>query len=292
MTRRYVQKWVRLAAIGLGLLAGLLGLERPTRAIAAGTLWLGNDTVGHVFQTDTTGAVLRTILNTPTTGIAFDGTNLYFSNFDGNATKRTADGGTILDSFLIPKSPFVCCAEDLAWDTTRDRLWRLDHSAPPGVPSFLRKINPVTEMEEAAFPMPLQLPMFSNLGGIGVAYDSMRDLLYVSFCHAGCSAPLTDGIVLTVDPDTGTVLGTLFQTDRFGTLGLAFDRTTDTLWVGDFAVVRNVTLAGVELSNFARPPGGGAVDGLEFIPVPAPGTLVLLSAALALLGGLAWRRPD
>jgi hypothetical protein len=253
-------------------------------------LWMGNDNItgSPVVHTDTTGVVLSTVPPpVPTTGIAFDGTNLYFGNASGDISVRTADGLVVLDTFTIAKAAAVCCAEDLAWDPVRDVLWRIDHSNPGAViPSKLRKIDPVTQAEVAAYDMPLNVTGFSNLGGLGVAYDSTRDLLYTSYCHAGCAAPF-EGIALTVDPNNGLVLGTLF-TAAFMTGGLGYDPGTDTLWVGDFGTIRNVSLGGVVLSSFPKPNAGFA-DGLEFV-VPEPSSLALFGLGLFSLARNGLRR--
>jgi hypothetical protein len=117
---------------------------------------------------------------------------------------------------------------------------------------------------------------------LGIAYDSFRDLLYVSYCDAGCST-LGKGLVQVVDPDTGMVLSDLFSTSGFATGGLGYDPATDSLWVGDATTVRNISLSGTVLSSFARPAPGGFVDGLEFIPTPEPGSMLLQLMALAWL---------
>ena len=267
----------------MGTLVLALGLLGGSRA-DAGSLWLGNDGGGTTFHVDTTGAVLGSLPGVPSTGLAFDGSTLYLSNFPGGITERTADGTVILDSFFIAHEAGVCCGEDLAWDTSRDRLWRIDHSNPgAGIPSKLRRIDPVTNLLETSFDLPLVVGDFANMGGLGLAYDPIRDLLYASFCHAGC-ATLLEGIVIAVDPDTGGMVGPpLFTTSGFATGGLGYDPATDTLWVGDNTVVRNMELDGTVLSSFARPGPGGFVDGLEFI-APEPGSLILFGSGLLTFG--------
>jgi Tol biopolymer transport system component len=231
------------------------------------TLWLGNDAHGDVFRTDTVGTMLNEIPNLPVSGIAFDGTFLYFSDPGGLLEQLTTDGSTLVQAVSIPSAGD---AEDLAWDSKRQRLWRIDHF-PASAPT-LRKINVATGTIEASYPLPSADPVdfvsLAPLGGLGVAYDGTRDLLYVSFCQAGC-ARLDAGVVKSVDPNTGTVIGDLFRTAGFATGGLAYDPAADTLWVGSADVVRNMTLTGTVLSSFVRPQPGGFVDGLELVPAPA-----------------------
>jgi len=221
----------------------------------ADSLWLGNDRSGFVFRTTLRGAILK-VLFARVTGVAFDGNALYFSDTDGTITKRTADGATIVSSFRIV--PALNIAEDMAWDSTRQRLWRIDHG------SVIERIDPVTQTRDQVVTLPTADPVIQPRGGLGIAYDSNRDLLYVSFCKSGC-ATLQKGLVIAVNPDSGAVAGELFRTEGFATGGLAYDSATDSLWVGDVSVVRNMTLSGSVISSFSRPQPGGFVDGLEFV---------------------------
>jgi DNA-binding beta-propeller fold protein YncE len=278
-SRRRGTAWRIGAARRIVLLGALvLGLAGPASATS---LWLGNDARGDVFQTDTAGTVLTRLVLPEVTGIAFDGTSLYFADRIGNYTRRTPDGVTVLGSFLVNTTD---TGEDLAWDSARNRLWRIVHT------NVLQKIDPATQSLEASFTIPAADPVLGTLGGLGIAYDRMRDRLYVSFCSLGCSDQAA-GLVAVVDPETGAVVDELFRTDGFYTGGLAYDPGTDTLWVGDRLVVRNTGLDGQVLSTFDRPQVAGFVDGLELVAsVPQPPTLLLALTAVTGMGAAAWRR--
>ena len=98
--------WWLLVSLSVTL---LLAASRAAFAASDGVLWLGNDNGGSVFKTDTAGAVLQEIPDTPMTGVAWDGASLYFSEaFVGTITKRTA-AGVVLDTFII--SPYAIRAQ-------------------------------------------------------------------------------------------------------------------------------------------------------------------------------------
>jgi len=179
-----------------------LGQSGTWTALPTPTLWLGNDMSGDVFATDLSGRPVTDLGNLPRTGIAFDGTYLYFGDRGGNIEQRTSDGQLVLKSFNIPISG--CCAEDLAWDTKRQRLWRIDHG------NVLHVIDVNSGTEDRSFSLPTTDPggILTPLGGLGIAYDPGRDLLYVSFCQQGCVLN-GKGIVETVDPSKGAVTGVL-----------------------------------------------------------------------------------
>lgn len=231
-------------------------------------LWMGNDGGSTVYQTDTTGSELRSVTDSAT-GIAYDGTNLYFSDGrDSGApiTKRSADGTTVLDTFSVPTSGSP--AEDMAWDSTRHVLWRAIHSPPA-----LQEIDPTTHSVVATYPLPTSDPAdpaIAPLGALGVAYDPLRDVLYVSFCQTGCNwGP--GGDVLKIDPATGQSLGELFHT-TYPTGGLAYDSLTQSLYVGDSGQERQVSLSGTVLRTIPRPDGAFA-DGLELVPLTGNGSI-------------------
>ena len=124
----------------------------------------------------------------------------------------------------------------------------------------------------------------TNPGALGVAYDSLRDLLYVSFCEAGC-ATFDRGVVMEFDPSSGAMLGGLFGVSGTNSIigGLAYDALGDSVWGGGVSD-RHFTLGGTVLSSFANPTSFS--DGLEILQaVPEPTSMVLL---LSVLGGLSF----
>lgn len=244
-------------------------------AQTARSLWLGTHAGqgGTVYHTDPTGNVLQSIPNLPpVTGIAFDGQFLYFEDDSGVVTQRSADGGTIQNTFIVPISsttpcvypcynphPTTVASEDLAWDTSRQRLWRISQD------NKLTRIDPVLRRSDKSFQVDATLSGMESPEGVGLAYDGTRDLLYVSFFEQESQR----GVVLEVSPDNGAVIGALFHTS-FQTLGLGYDAGTDSLWAGGDTLIRNLSLTGQVLASFPRTLPGGLVDGLEFI---GPGVL-------------------
>jgi hypothetical protein len=191
---------------------------------------------------------------------------MYF-NCGGNISKRSSDGATVLDTFPIAHTEKWGISADLAWDSKRGRLWRIDHD------NRLRRINPAARAEDKVFVLPATDSKGSGspLGGLGVAYDPRRDVLYVSFCKAGCDfTTFPGGVILKVDPESGRVIEQVFRTGNgVHTAGLAYDAATDTLWVGDLNFVRRFTLTGTVLTTLPTPVSA-FIDGLEYVPPPNP----------------------
>ena len=243
------------------------------------SLWFGNDTAGTDYHTDLAGNTLST-LAIESTGVAWDGSNLYFGHaFSGVIEKRSADGSTLLNSFVIPNSGNP--AEDMAWDPKRQRLWRVYHNSP----TIQRFTTTGTLDGTFAFSTTDPDGILDPLGTLGVAYDSTRDQLDVSFCQQGCGA--IGGVVIAYDPDTLAPIGEVFRSFDHYIGGLGYDPATDTLWAGgenalNAFTVTHYTRSGVILSEFNANVFG---DGMEFIPAPAavpePSSLALMSLALA-----------
>jgi hypothetical protein len=248
-----------LPSITLPISVGLNSNGQMTSASvpSGGVLWLGT-LPATVTATDTSGSILGTG-SAPVSGIAFDGTNLWFSDPFGNLTKRTSDGNTVLTSF---PGGAVENTKDMAWDSQRQRLWRAEFFPPA-----LERIDPATGTIESTIPLSAGSaadPLYPR-AAVGVAYDASADRLYVSFCKAGCAT--LGGVVAAFDAGTGAALGDLFSTSAYLIGGLAFDPVTGNLWVGFWngfnPVIANMTLGGVVNSSFSR--NGPFVDGLEFI---------------------------
>lgn len=240
------------------------------------TLWFGNDQGNVEYHTTTTGTVLNTI-NEDITGVATDGTSLFVSNpFTGGVERKTLDGQTQTGSFVVPfRTSF---SEDMSWDPKRQQLCRVEHSSP-SITCFDRAGN-----VKSSFLLPTSDPsglITSPLGALGVAYDSKRDQIDISFCPAGCSGD--QGVVIAFNPDTMAMIGPLFNNGASLLGGLGYDPGTDTLWVGtldsDGFEVTNYTRGGIELSEFHSNVFG---DGMEVLTTaPEPTTLALFGAGAA-----------
>ena len=278
LERRSVLKIMPSFRVGL-----LFSIASLTTTLNADTLWLASDAAAYQAHVTTTGALINSITIPRITGFAWDGSILYASKADspGEIDRLTADG-TFISSFDAAYT--TSFGEDMAWDSKRNRLWRVEHS-----PGSISKINPSNGNIDANYALISTDPtggLSGTLGGLGVAYDSLRDLLYVSFCRAGCGAP--GGLVTVYDPATGTYLGNMFYTKDYAG-GLAYDAIGDTLWseqgLSSDPFVRHVTLTGAVISEFHNPTS--FADGFELIqaPVPEPGTVTLLLTALA---GVLW----
>src|SRR6185436_10932417 len=143
-------------------------------AFSDSKLWLGSSIAGAVLETDASGKVAQTFAQSGISGIAFDGANLYFEDGKGNVTKRTADGVSVLDAFLVPVSGMP--AQDMAWDSKRKRLLRITRDR------VLARIDPSSHRIEKNLTLPNTSPKgLSSLLGEGLAYDPIRDLIYVGF---------------------------------------------------------------------------------------------------------------
>jgi hypothetical protein len=274
----------------------MAGIIPPGTAV----LWLGNDTFSEraiadkvsVFAMDLGGNLLVEVEETGMTGVAFDGTNLWFSAQSGVAplvtelTKRNTDGTLIPGAIFSPRAFSRNGAEDLTFDTKRQLLWRIDHD-----PATLVQIDPTTGAFVQSFVLPAA-DLGVLKGGYGIAYDTVEDVLYVSFGRPD-GDPLRnfmEGVVRIVnpntavpdpvDPVTGTIAitGVLFRTKAaapeetsFATGGLAYQPGTGTLtgegtlWVGDQFYVRHMSLSGDVIARVRNPHPDHFVDGLEFV---------------------------
>jgi hypothetical protein len=275
-------KPIRALVFGFVSGAALMAFQAPAYAAASvGELWLGSDGNNIVYHYKTDGTLLGTFVpGVPNSGEAFDGSHLYVSSaFNGTIQIYNANGTVLQNTKTAPLPPGSGSgSEDLAWDTTRNSLWRIDHFAP-----FIDRIDPTSGTVLNSFALPTTDPGFiTNLGGLGIAYNPTTDKLYVSFCEAGC-ATFSKGEVRQVNPATGADEGLLFRTVDDLTGGLAYDQATNTLWMGLLShgpAVANFALDGTQLT--AAFPTGNFADGLEFIgQAPEPATLTLLALSLA-----------
>jgi hypothetical protein len=222
------------------------------------------------------------------TGAAWDGSTLYLGDPAATIFTDTLAGVSKSPvSFTVPVLGGP--AEDMAWDSKRNQLVRVFHTnGTSGEAEIFTKTGTVI----SSFALPTTDPtgtLTGTMGALGVAYDSTRDQLDISFCNVGCGA--LGGVVEAFDPVTLTMLGTVFTSDSAYLGGLGYDRATDTLWVGGFDAgglfVENRMRDGTILSRFAS---SVFPDGMEFIAVPEPGTWAVMLVGLAGLGASLRRR--
>src|SRR5262249_19463679 len=150
------------------------------------------------YNVTSTGSILGEVDAIAVTGIAWDGSNLFFVDRTGYFTKRSADAQTVLEAFAIPSTEV---GVDMAYDSKRKVLWRLSHR-----PTAVEQIDPNSHLLLRAFRLPQNDPLPDSQGGLGsigplgIAYDPTRDKLYVSFCASGCKDGVVGGIVDSLDP--------------------------------------------------------------------------------------------
>jgi len=108
-------------------------------------------------------------------GIAFDGTNLWFSCYASTTDlyKANATTGAILASFQVRGGLGA-----LAWDSTRGKLWAGSGCGPGQTGAEIYLIDPGTGTSSLQF----SIPNFSgNCLDDGLAYDATNDTIYHSW---------------------------------------------------------------------------------------------------------------
>jgi hypothetical protein len=267
------------------LAAGLVLAAAPAHASA--TLWFGNDGAGTDFHTTTSGAVLGTISES-LTGAAWDGSTLYVGDPGATIEKKTLAGAALPGTFTIPAlgSP----AEDMAWDSKRHELVRVFHIGS-GNQGYIERFDASGNVISSAA-LPTVDPtgtLTGTMGALGVAYDSLRDELDISFCNEGCGA--IGGVIEAFHPTSYAMLGTVFTSATQYLGGLGYQHSTDTLWVGGAdaggAFVEHAMRDGTVLSRFAS---SVFPDGMEYAATPEPATWASMLLGFGVLGLAARRR--
>ena len=240
--------------------------------VAAGTLWVAPPYSGVVYRLEETGTILDTIAASQVFGVASSGQHIYFSRSTA-IEKRSADGRQLLSSW---PQDVQYGTYDLAWDWTRNRLWALHIGKRE-----LRQHHPETGVVERTIPLPSADPdgVLSRLTPLGLAYDPVRDRLYVSFCPAPSAGDYCTeapqgrpgGLILSWDARSGLQYGTLFRTQGL-TFGVAHSARNDTLWVVTRGTSQGLGYATAEYKldgtylREVRPDPFNYAHGLDYVP--------------------------
>jgi sugar lactone lactonase YvrE len=261
--------WAALSKWGALVMAvALIALGQPALGASyPNSLWLGNDTNSSlgVLNVDRSGAVLQQGIYLSVSGLAIDPTTQTLFVGEGYSFNRITPYD--IDT-LAPSGPSVTipmlpggAVEDLAFDGTD--LWRADVWA-----NAVQRIS-ASGSVLATYAAP------AGAGPLGIAWDGSQ--FWVSGYYSDTIYTMTPAGSFTPR----------FTTAFDHPLGLAYDDTDGTLWMGWYGQVFHFTTTGTQLGGFAIA-DGRYVDGLEFqsaaSAVPEPATLLLLAFGAAACG--------
>jgi len=277
-------------------LSGLAGAVLITFAgqSFAGTLFIAADVEdftypeGTAFGTDriakatVTGAthISTQVITTDflVNGMADAGGELLTGTPQANRLNRVDFDGNLISGFAAPGIPNDgCCNEEMLYvpqTTGADKVYHAHYT------DVIREIDPLTGVALDIFPQTDVVGMALVEGEIWISKWSAQEI----------------GIW---DPSTN-LFTKQFDLVGLGNAGaLAWDPFDEVLWVGSQGgQVTPFSLAGVQLGDSFLPFGAMSetIDGMTFLgevtSVPEPGTLVLLGAALSVLGFRTRRRAD
>jgi len=252
------------------LLPALIVLLLPL-TVTAGPLYIGDDTQGPVTVYTPTGVFVQNFGQGGATGSALAGGSVWTvaPAFGNNNVVQYDSAQNVLNSFIA----------------TINGQWVEDMSHGTGntlyLGTFEGNVFAVNDQTGAI----LSSFAVANSSYTGVAFDGTNLWTSGGLTSQNLFQYTTGGALLATIP-LGNTCG-----------GVGFDASDDTLWCGDFGLVRHYSTAGALLGSF-NTSSGAYHDGLEVAnldgavsTVPEPSTLLLLSTGLTgLLFGTSRRR--